>query len=94
MVWVFLIYIFQPKSYFLKDNILEIRYLNLCDDEIESDFDEICTQNLSLDSTLFVNIKPRISKEIYLDKTIKMLQHFNEVIFMKLILYGILRRGC
>ena len=70
------LYFFQPKKlFFLKDNILEIRYLNLCDDEIESDFDEICTQNLSLDSTLFVNIKPRISKEIYLDKTIKMLQH-------------------
>ncbi|WP_374540535.1 anthranilate synthase component I family protein [Flavobacterium sp.] len=70
------LYFFQPKKlFFLKDNILEIRYLNLCDDEIESDFDKICTQNLSLDSTLFVNIKPRISKEIYLDKTTKMLQH-------------------
>ena len=33
---------FQPKKLFLfKENQLEIHYLNMCDDEIEEDFENI-----------------------------------------------------
>lgn len=36
------LYFFQPKKLFLlKDNTLEIKYLNMCDDELQDDFDEI-----------------------------------------------------
>ena len=40
------LFFFQPKKIFLlKGNQLEIQYLNLCDDEIEADFEEIRLQN-------------------------------------------------
>ena len=37
------LFFFQPKKIFLlKGNQLEIQYLNMCDDEVEEDFEEIC----------------------------------------------------
>jgi len=40
------LYFFQPKKLFLlKGNVLEIQYLNVCDDEVDSDFEAILAQN-------------------------------------------------
>ena len=74
------LYFFQPKKIFLlKGNTVEIQYLNMCDDEVESDFEEITqSQNLNVKSQkLPINIQQRISKENYLKKTEKMLAHIH-----------------
>lgn len=74
------LYFFQPKKLFLlKGNQLEIQYLNLCDDEIEEDFNEIINlKNLCDFATLReTKIKQRISKENYIDKVHKMLEHIH-----------------
>lgn len=73
------LYFFQPKKLFLlKGNQLEIQYLNMCDDEVEVDFDEIS----ELESQIFVTLNPvevqqRISKENYLHKVNKILEHIH-----------------
>lgn len=73
------LYFFQPKKLFLlKGNQLEIQYLNMCDDEVEVDFDEIS----ELESQTFVTLNPvevqqRISKENYLHKVNKILEHIH-----------------
>ena len=69
------LYFFQPKKIFLlKENQLEIQYLNLCDDEVEDDFDEIVNwQNPISESQNHVNLQQRISKENYLQKVNAML---------------------
>ena len=74
------LYFFQPKKIFLlKGNAVEIQYLNMCDDEVESDFEEITqSQKLNVKSQkLPINIQQRISKENYLKKTEKMLAHIH-----------------
>ena len=41
------LYFFQPKKIFLlKDTTLEIQYLNMCEDEIDSDFEDILNQSM------------------------------------------------
>lgn len=76
------LFFFQPKKIFLvKGNEVEMLYLNMCDDELESDFEEI--SNFQTDSLMDKNntaleIKPRISKDVYLEKTAKMLQYIQE----------------
>ena len=46
------LYFFQPKKIFLlKGNNLEIRYLNMCDDELESDFSDILRTTYNLELT-------------------------------------------
>lgn len=72
------LFFFQPKKLFLlKDNQLEIQYLLLCDDEIESDFDEINSSYTTYTTTMVqeFEIKQRISKSDYLSKVGKMLEH-------------------
>lgn len=74
------LYFFQPKKLFLlKENQLEIQYLNLCDDEIDDDFNEIINLKNLCDFTTSreTKIVQRISKEIYLDKVNKMLEHIH-----------------
>jgi para-aminobenzoate synthetase component 1 len=74
------LYFFQPKKIFLlKDTTLEIQYLNMCDDEIDSDFDEIIQSQMSnvKCQKLSINIQQRISKENYLKKVNKMLAHIH-----------------
>jgi len=74
------LYFFQPKKLFLlKGNQLEMHYLNLCDDEIDDDFNEIINlKNLCDFATLQeTKIKQRISKENYVDKVNKMLEHIH-----------------
>ncbi len=72
------LFFFQPKKLFLlKGNQLEIHYLKMCDDEIEIDFNEInqCSEFSAQCSE--IEIKNRISKEHYLSKVDKMLEHIH-----------------
>jgi para-aminobenzoate synthetase component I len=73
------LYFFQPRKLFLlKGNQIEIKYLNMCDDEIESDFIEIFNHNSKIKSQKpETNIQHRISKENYLSKVNKMLAYIN-----------------
>lgn len=72
------LYFFQPKKIFLlKDTTLEIQYLNMCDDEIDSDFDEILNQSKIKSQKSKVTIEQRISKENYIKKAEKTLAHIH-----------------
>ncbi|MFY8065231.1 MAG: chorismate-binding protein, partial [Flavobacterium sp.] len=72
------LFFFQPKKLFLiKGNQLEIRYLQLCDDEIESDLIDI-ENNCQLSIINYqLSIQQRISKESYIAKVNQMLEHIN-----------------
>jgi para-aminobenzoate synthetase component 1 len=73
------LYFFQPKKMFLlKENQLEIQYLNMCDHEIEEDFEALlkCIETTNEISEP-LNIQQRISKEFYLEKVSKMLYYIN-----------------
>jgi para-aminobenzoate synthetase component 1 len=73
------LFFFQPKKIFLlKGNQLEIQYLNMCDDEVEADFEEIIESRFHAFATLeTVEVKQRISKENYLEKVSKILEHIH-----------------
>ncbi|WP_433836372.1 anthranilate synthase component I family protein [Flavobacterium anhuiense] len=73
------LFFFQPKKIFiLKDNELEIQYLMLCDDEVEEDFEEIVQSSKSkVQSMEPLDIKQRISKDLYVQKVNKMLEHIH-----------------
>lgn len=75
------LYFFQPKKLFLlKENNLEIRYLYLCDDEIDNDVNEIKNTNYELQPVKAPNkieLQQRISKEKYIEKVTKMLSYIN-----------------
>ena len=73
------LFFFQPKKMFLlKGNQLEIQYLNMCDDEVEGDFKEIVlSQKSKGESQKAINIEQRISKEKYLEKVSKILEHIH-----------------
>ena len=72
------LFFFQPKKLFLlKGNQLEVRYLQLCDDEIESDLIDI-ENNCQLSIINYqLSIQQRISKESYIAKVNQMLEHIN-----------------
>lgn len=78
------LFFFQPKKIFiLKENQLEIQYLLLCDDEVEDDFNEIVeSQSRSLATKVereeILNIEQRISKELYIEKVSKILEHIHK----------------
>ncbi|WP_299184384.1 aminodeoxychorismate synthase component I [uncultured Aquimarina sp.] len=76
------LYFFQPKKlFFLKDDRLEIQYLNMVDDEIEEDFLDIqrfpSAIKVPNDDTSCgkVKISLRISKDVYKQKIQQMLAH-------------------
>lgn len=72
------LYFFQPKKlFFLKGNNLEIQYLNMCDDEVEDDYDEITNYESEITNYELPEINQRISKEKYLEKVSKMLEHIH-----------------
>ncbi len=76
------LFFFQPKKLFLlKENQLEIQYLKLCNDEIDDDFEEIKQCSVfrleASGQSSNVPIKQRISKENYLFKVNKMLDHIH-----------------
>ena len=64
------LFFFQPKKlFFLKGNQLTIRYLNLCDDEVETDFDTITTTvGFDYITKAALEVQARISKESYIEK--------------------------
>jgi para-aminobenzoate synthetase component 1 len=74
------LFFFQPKKIFLlKGNELEIQYLNICDDEVEEDFEAICVQGSGLSNeSETLKIEQRISKESYLEKATKILKHIHQ----------------
>ena len=71
------VFFFQPKKLFLiKGNQVEMQYLRMCDDEMEADFSDIILSKLCDSATLReITINQRISKENYLSKVSKMLEH-------------------
>jgi para-aminobenzoate synthetase component 1 len=73
------LFFFQPKKIVaLKGNQLEMHYLLLCDDEIEDDFSEITQSYYESFVTLSeVEVQQRISKELYLQKITKILEHIH-----------------
>ena len=72
------LFFFQPKKLFLiKGNEVEIKYLRMCDDEIEIDFEEIISTTSIIHHPSSISIKQRIPKENYLSKVSKMLEHIH-----------------
>jgi para-aminobenzoate synthetase component 1 len=77
------LFFFQPKKLFLlKGNNLEIRYLHLCDEELEPDFEIITNTNIlsvlkPLQANETLSMQPRISKENYLSKVGNLLEHIH-----------------
>ncbi|MBP6180608.1 anthranilate synthase component I family protein [Flavobacterium sp.] len=73
------LFFFQPKKLFLlKGNQLEIQYLNMCDDEVEEDFEDIVESRKSkVKIEEIVTIQQRISKGNYLEKVSKILKHIH-----------------
>ena len=73
------LFFFQPKKLFLlKGNQLEIQYLNMCDDEVEADFEAILKYSETIiETNESLLIQQRISKEFYLEKVSKMLDYIN-----------------
>ena len=75
------LYFFQPKKLFLiKDNTIEIKYLNMVADEIDDDLLEIqkeseCHQEYSESTANNIKIKLRIHKDEYFEKVNAMLAH-------------------
>ena len=73
------LFFFQPKKlFFIKDNTLEIQYLNTCKNEIERDLDEVFNQN-NLPSQIEhdVKIHKRITKKKYLKQLKIILEHIH-----------------
>jgi len=73
------LFFFQPKKLFLlKGNQLEIQCLNMCDDEVEDDFKEIIESRKSeVESHEKIAIEQRISKQNYIGKVTKLLEHIH-----------------
>ena len=72
------LFFFQPKKLFLlKGNQLEVQYLRLCDDEIESDLIAINNQSQFTIHNSQFTIHQRISKKSYLSKVNKTLEHIH-----------------
>lgn len=72
------LFFFQPKKLLLlKGNLLEVRYLRLCDDEIASDLEAIEQTHLPEALHTAVDLQQRITKEQYLAKVGAMLAHIN-----------------
>ena len=70
------VFFFQPKKLFLiKGNQVEMQYLRMCDDEMEADFEEILSTTPITHCPSSITINQRISKENYLLKVSKMLEH-------------------
>ncbi|AVR47003.1 aminodeoxychorismate synthase, component I [Christiangramia fulva] len=73
------LYFFQPqKLIFLKGNKVEFHYLKMLDDEIDTDFNQISSTDVSSPEKLpNIQVKPRISPDQYLEKVNEMLRHIH-----------------
>ena len=81
------LFFFQPqKILFVKNNSIEFQYLTMVDDEIDTDFEAICTQEIKQKNTTSTRlenggnivIKPRIQKQDYLFKVGEILEHIHK----------------
>ena len=81
------LFFFQPqKILFIKNDSIEFQYLTMVDDEIDTDFEAICTQEIKQKNTASTRlenggnivIKPRIQKQDYLFKVGKILEHIHK----------------
>ncbi|WP_435048803.1 aminodeoxychorismate synthase component I [Formosa sp. S-31] len=73
------LFFFQPKRLFLfKGNQVEIQYLNMVDDEMETDFESICNSEPEYQTASNpIKIKLRIHKDEYFQKVNAMLGHIH-----------------
>ncbi|WP_284652601.1 anthranilate synthase component I family protein [Flavobacterium terrisoli] len=72
------LFFFQPKKLFLlKGDVVEMHYLRMCDDEMNFDFEEIGKCSVSSVQCSEISLKHRISKENYIAKVSKMLEHIH-----------------
>jgi para-aminobenzoate synthetase component I len=76
------LFFFQPKKVFLLNgNQLEIQYLNLCDDEVESNFEEISREFFDIELQVVtpnqIQVQQRISKENYLKKVSNLVEYIH-----------------
>ncbi len=73
------LFFFQPKKLFLlKKNQLEIQYLNMCDDEVEDDFNEIINyQKPVVENQQKITVEQRIPKQNYIEKVSELLKRIN-----------------
>ena len=72
------LFFFQPKKLFLlKGNQLEMQYLRLCGDEMETDLLAINTVQQPKSINQHLTIRQRISKENYIEKVAIMLDHIH-----------------
>lgn len=73
------LFFFQPKKLFLfREDKLEVRYLTMCDDELDEDIQEIINLKPEITNQKSeVTINQRISKESYLEKVGQMLDHIH-----------------
>jgi len=72
------LFFFQPKKIvLLKGNQVEVQYLRLCDDEIESDFSSIQNNSPFIIHHPPFQIQQRIPKESYISKVNNMLEHIH-----------------
>ncbi len=77
------LFFFQPKKlFFLKDNVLEIQYLDAYKNEIETDLDEIMNQEVMLNTPDILGqddlkIHKRITKKQYLKQLDVILEHIH-----------------
>ena len=74
------LFFFQPKKIFLlKGNQLETRYLHLCDDELQEDYQDITTivpqQSTASDSVM---VQARIDQKEYLEQVQKMQEYIHK----------------
>lgn len=71
------LFFFQPKKLFLfKGSIVEVKYLGVCDDEIDWDIDEILNfKATTINHQPKIDLNARVSKESYLSKAQKMLDY-------------------
>lgn len=73
------LFFFQPKKlFFLKGNQLTIQYLNLCDDEVEIDYNEITElATIEFEKSQSTEVKARFSKNEYIQKATTFLEHIH-----------------
>ncbi|MGL2999540.1 anthranilate synthase component I family protein [Flavobacterium sp. RSSB_23] len=74
------LFFFQPKKIFLlKGNQLETRYLHLCDDELQEDYQDITTivpqQSITYES---VDVLARIDQKKYIEQVQKMQEYIHK----------------
>ena len=73
------LFFFQPKKlFFLKGNQLTIQYLNLCDDEVEIDYNEITElAHIEFEKCQSIEVKARFSKNEYIQKATTFLEQIH-----------------